>query len=1282
MDLSLDETLWAFKLLTLNYIDSSIAEIKSRKKSLKEESRRASGSGSGGSEAEEEIIIGQLNCNRSQRALLHAFEWKKRSNSTRPLFDILLLSEPPVNINGASIKCGFPGSKVFHYEGLNQEAQSFWSAIIVLNPGLPIKFKSAWANPFIVTIIVPLGPNREIKISSIYNHTEKPEAEKEIIRLLNFRAGMSLVGGDFNTHIKEWNRSELKTSLKQNVKQKDLISEMKNGPWLIMNKPGQPTWKKLKDEESESFKESTIDYSLISEDIAHWTHNWKILSWPEGSDHCLISMNMRTGGKVTSRDSFPPSNFKIAKNLSKTMSSISNFDSLVKHIDEAKANTPSFPPAMFRGKPETRCSIARVRKELRLWEVKRRKGVDLKKAKWKTAKLKRDLIALTERRNKEKGEEIEKTLMVQMKKNPWKFVPIGKGTSSNLCTIKKGGEEISDRTEMAKAIMDTLHEKQPTSPQPWSFEDWEESPKDPALSFGEFIWAVNSLKNNKASGVDGCSVKLVKILVDKYPAEIHGLYKKIFDSTHIPRSWKRTKMVVLAKKKTRCPDVNSIRAIGISTAWAKIFEIICLNRLVYWAKLTNALLPSQSGFIKGIGTLDALEPIMETLRKRNREGKLTRKLITKIDVKGAFDNVRPKDILDALVNHGFPRELITLIKEYIMSRTNFLDMNEVMIFKKKLMGTVQGAIFSPFLFNMVLASALRTLPRKLGNIEKKWKVNITLHIYADDIIIITESLEGYNPWSEDGLRMIRAIEEGLVELGTRLNRINLELSEEKSSHMFWPNDTYTVQAKRKEIPNPKLNVTRKQKLLGITLDSVFSGCHLRSHIEEKVQEGRRNLASLKSTKGLSKERRNLMVKSVILKSITYGAHLWFPMVNEKTMRKLEKFYNECLRYVLKADRYTQREVMLVLAGWLPVRCLLWKEVIAKSLKDHGLEVDGHYLPPAPKKSTYTIFDPANFPEFEYLGECMDEAGVPVRKEGEIHLYTDASLTKESGGMAIVNVEDSRSRLFRVPPCFSSFELEAKAILLALSNIPSLTHNNPQKVFIFTDSKSVVSALRNRSNDHYIIQDIRTQLWSQRNQRTFALAWVKAHSGIPGNFLADFMASTATTCGTWTTLAASTRTIKREAERRAWLLWTKEYERMEENSFKKFYPTLEVADAFAKENPSITDITSTHADFLREYALRARAWGKYKPDTDPGFDSPFCECNGKATQDGWHMVFECALLKEERKKVMEEIGMENTSEMNFNTMARNKKFYHMVNKIAPLVEGKLKQVREEKSRKPQ
>lgn len=88
-----------------------------------------------------------------------------------------------------------------------------------------------------------------------------------------------------------------------------------------------------------------------------------------------------------------------------------------------------------------------------------------------------------------------------------------------------------------------------------------------------------------------------------------------------------------------------MRAIGISTAWEKLLENICNQRLTHWASKAKTILKEQYGFTEGKGAIGMLEDIFNSLQSINGEDRITKKLISKIDMKGTFDNVQQKEII-------------------------------------------------------------------------------------------------------------------------------------------------------------------------------------------------------------------------------------------------------------------------------------------------------------------------------------------------------------------------------------------------------------------------------------------------------------------------------------------------------------------------------------------------------------------------------------------------------------------------------------------------------------
>ncbi|KYN50582.1 Gag-Pol polyprotein [Trachymyrmex cornetzi] len=118
-------------------------------------------------------------------------------------------------------------------------------------------------------------------------------------------------------------------------------------------------------------------------------------------------------------------------------------------------------------------------------------------------------------------------------------------------------------------------------------------------------------------------------------------------------------------------------------------------------------------------------------------------------------------------------------------------------------------------------------------------------------------------------------------------------------------------------------------------------------------------------------------------------------------------------------------------------------------------------------------------------------------------YTDGSKSPEGAvGAAVYSPELEGSIKHKLPPETSIFSAELWAIYQAILAIFDL--NFPKSV-IFSDSRSALDALQNSSKvqRNYIVYQIRKaylDIIDKGNEVT--LFWVPAHSGIPGNELAD------------------------------------------------------------------------------------------------------------------------------------------------------------------------------------
>ena len=89
---------------------------------------------------------------------------------------------------------------------------------------------------------------------------------------------------------------------------------------------------------------------------------------------------------------------------------------------------------------------------------------------------------------------------------------------------------------------------------------------------------------------------------------------------------------------------------------------------------------------------------------------------------------------------------------------------------------------------------------------------------------------------------------------------------------------------------------------------------------------------------------------------------------------------------------------------------------------------------------------------------------------------------------------------RIPDDSSIFTAEAKAIDLALDFISTCDANN--KFIIFSDSLSVLKAMKHTSSKNPQIQKLLEKCHELLAYKEIALCWIPSHTGIQGNVMVD------------------------------------------------------------------------------------------------------------------------------------------------------------------------------------
>ena len=263
---------------------------------------------------------------------------------------------------------------------------------------------------------------------------------------------------------------------------------------------------------------------------------------------------------------------------------------------------------------------------------------------------------------------------------------------------------------------------------------------DRRISDKEIQEALDELKVGKAPGPDEILGEYIKIFGNLFRNILLKLIRHIFAERIYPSNW-TVNFLKPIYKKGNTNDPGNYRGLAIGSAFGKLFSIILLNRLMKYINHNNLISPNQIGFMKGSGTADhifLLQTIIEKVVKRGKK----RLYAAFIDFKKAYDTVNRDLLLERLkslgINGIFMHNIAAMYTktEYSVKlktgRSTNIQSN---------LGLKQGCPLSPMLFNLYIDDIEKVFDDSCCPIEFQNK-NINHFLYADDLVLISESREG------------------------------------------------------------------------------------------------------------------------------------------------------------------------------------------------------------------------------------------------------------------------------------------------------------------------------------------------------------------------------------------------------------------------------------------------------------------------------------------------------------------------------------------------------------
>lgn len=280
----------------------------------------------------------------------------------------------------------------------------------------------------------------------------------------------------------------------------------------------------------------------------------------------------------------------------------------------------------------------------------------------------------------------------------------------------------------------------------------------------QIINAIWDVKSN-ATGLDGLSIRFVKIVLPLVLHQITHMFNSIILTSVFPNCWKHAKIIPL-RKKPHLSALTNLRPISILCALSKVFEKLLEQQMSSFISENNLLTEHQAGFRKGQSIQSATVRVFDDLaRTTDRRGCA---VLLLLDFSKAFDTIPHHKLCAKLESQfNFAPSAVNLVKSYLEDRQQTVFCGDLASESGVVTsGVPQGSIFGPLLF----CCHVNDLPNVLRH--------CSIQLYADDVQLYIGRL---GPCSRD---LIRMMNEDLDRIAVWSERNQLSVNQAKSKALL------------------------------------------------------------------------------------------------------------------------------------------------------------------------------------------------------------------------------------------------------------------------------------------------------------------------------------------------------------------------------------------------------------------------------------------------------------------------------------------------------------------
>ena len=262
-----------------------------------------------------------------------------------------------------------------------------------------------------------------------------------------------------------------------------------------------------------------------------------------------------------------------------------------------------------------------------------------------------------------------------------------------------------------------------------------------SITAAETAKAINSLKTNKAAGVDGIVNEMFKAGISSLLNPLHKLFNSILTYGYYPTVWRTNTLTPLFKKGDQY-DPKNYRGIAVASSISKLFLSIMQKRLSKFSQSHNLIPSCQIAYKQKSSTADHILTLKNIIDKYVNMASRSYLFVCFVDFRAAFDTVWRKALLYKLLKMGVAGNFLNVIDSMYSNVFYCVKINGYVSQPiPSSIGVKQGCVLSPLLFNLFLSDlpnlfANECHPVEIGDL----KLNCLM--FADDLVLMSQSAIG------------------------------------------------------------------------------------------------------------------------------------------------------------------------------------------------------------------------------------------------------------------------------------------------------------------------------------------------------------------------------------------------------------------------------------------------------------------------------------------------------------------------------------------------------------